>query len=147
MGTAVTMKQGAEASPSSRARITGVVYFLYFLTAVVGGVFMRGIVVSGDAAATATNILAHEASFRLGFALGLVSIALYIAVTALFYQLFAPVNRNLSLLAAFFSLLGLTIQAVSYIFLLAPWSSCKTTPMRKSLRLSRPSPWHSCFSN
>ena len=108
-------------SPRSRARITGVVYLLFFLTAIFGVFFMSGLVVSGDAAATANNILAHEPSFRLGFALGLISIACYVAVTALFYDLFKPVSRSLSLLAAFFSLVGLAIQAFAGLFQLAPF--------------------------
>jgi hypothetical protein len=87
------------------ARITGVVYLLYFLTAVFAEFLVRGLVVSGDAAATANNILAHQPLYRLGLATALVATACYVAVTALFYDLFKPVNRSLSLLAAFFSLL------------------------------------------
>src|SRR6204780_3182240 len=119
MGTAVMMKRIAEASPRPRARITGVVYLLYFLTAVFGEFFMRGLVVSGDATATANNILAHQPLFRLGLAIGLIAIACYIAVTALFYGLFRPVNRTLSLLAAFFSLVGCAITAFGSVFQLA----------------------------
>src|SRR5436190_7749412 len=75
-------------SPRSRARITGAVYLLYFLSAVPGQLFVKGgLVVSGD---PASNILVHEPIFRLGFALGLISIVCYVAVTALFYQLFKP---------------------------------------------------------
>jgi len=55
----------AEASPRPMARITGVVYLLYFLTAISGELFIRGMIVSDDPAATAINILAHERSFRL----------------------------------------------------------------------------------
>jgi uncharacterized membrane protein len=103
-----------KASPRTQARIAGVVYLLFLLTTILGEIFMEragsGLrVVSGDAAATANNILAHESSFQLGFALGLIAIACYIAVTALFYQLFTPVSRSLSLLAAFFSLVGIAI--------------------------------------
>jgi hypothetical protein len=77
----------AEASPRFKARIAGVFYLLTFLT---GGValFVRG---------------------RLGFAAGLIAGACYIAVTLLFYYMFKPVNRSLSLLAAFVSLVGCTI--------------------------------------
>jgi uncharacterized protein DUF4386 len=121
MSTAVMMKRIAEATPRPSARITGVVYLLYFLTAVLGGFFMRGIVVDGDAAATANNLLAHQPFFRLGLATGLIATACYIAVTALFYELFKPVNRGLSLLAAFFSLVGCAVQAFGSIFQLAPF--------------------------
>ena len=120
MNTSVMMERTAEASPRPSARITGLVYLLYFLTAVLGEFFMRGLVVDGDAAATANNILAHEALFRLGLATGLIATACYIAVTALFYGLFKPVNRSLSLLAAFFSLAGCAILAFASLFQLAP---------------------------
>jgi len=120
MSTAAMMKRIAEASPRPMARITGVVYLLYFLTAVLGEFFLRGLVVDGDAAATATNILAHESLFRLGLATGLIATACYIAVTALFYDLFKSVNRSLSLLAAFFSLVGCAILVFGNVFQLAP---------------------------
>ena len=120
MNTPVMMERNAEASPRPRARITGVVYLFYFLTAVLGVFFMGGIVVDGDAAATATNLLAHESLFRLGLATGLVATAGYIALTALFYGLFKPVNRSLSLLAAFFSLVGCAILAFASLFQIAP---------------------------
>jgi hypothetical protein len=107
-------------SPHPRARITGAVYLVYFLTAAFAEFFMRGLVVSGNAAATANNILAHQPLFRLGLATGLIATACYIAVTALFYDLFKPVNRSLSLLAAFFSLVGCAILAFGSLFQLAP---------------------------
>lgn len=112
-------------SPRFRARILGVVYLLYFLTAVLGEVFTQQAGISGlggisdDAAATANALLAHESAFRVGFALGLISIACYIAVTALFYQLFQPVSRSLAFLAVCFSLVGLALQAFGSLFQLA----------------------------
>ncbi|HEY4575250.1 MAG TPA: DUF4386 domain-containing protein, partial [Thermoanaerobaculia bacterium] len=111
----------AAASPRPQARITGVVYLLYFVTAVAGVLFLRGIVVvHGDPAATAHNLLAHESRFRLGFAFDLVSNACYVALTAFLYELLAPVNRGLSRLAAFFSLMGCAIQTFGSVFELAP---------------------------
>jgi hypothetical protein len=41
-------------------------------------------------------------------------------VTTLFYELFKPVNRSLSLVAAFFSLVGCAILAFGGLFQLAP---------------------------
>jgi hypothetical protein len=110
----------ADASPRPRARITSVVYLFYFLAAVAEIVFLKGLVVNGDPASTANNILAHQPLFRLGLATGLIATACYVAVTALFYDLFKPVNRNLSLLAAFFSLVGCAILAFASLFQLAP---------------------------
>jgi hypothetical protein len=100
------------ASPHVKARTTGAVYFLYFAMAILGGVLTPG---------TASDILAHEALFRWGFAISLVSLALYVALAALFYNLFKPVNRTLALIAAFFSLMGCAMQAFSSLFELAPF--------------------------
>jgi len=99
--------------------MAGVFYLLTFLTGVVAVPSFR-LIVDSDAAATASNVLAHEALFRLGFAALLLNVAVYIAVTLLFYELFKPVNRSLSLFAAFFSLVGCAIQAVSSTFFVAP---------------------------
>lgn len=52
----------------------------------------RGLVVPGDAAATARSIVSHEALYRSAFAVGLAANAIYIAVTALFYRLLGPVS-------------------------------------------------------
>ena len=120
MSTAVMTERMAEASPRFMARMAGVFYLLIF----VGGfdmLFVFGrFVVRGDAAASAANILSHEPLFLAGFAAALLAVAFYIVVTALLYGLFEPVNRNLSLLAAFFSLTGCAIQALALVFHLAP---------------------------
>ena len=114
------MEPIGEASPRLKARIAGVFYLLEMLTAGFALFVLRRLGVSGDAAATATNILAHQSLFQLGFAANLLGFACYIAVTGLFYDLFKPVNKSLSLLAAFFSLVGCTVGAVSCLFELAP---------------------------
>jgi hypothetical protein len=49
-----------------------------------------------------------------------VAYALYVAVTLLFYFLFKPVNRSLSLLAALFSLAGCANDVLG-LFSLAPY--------------------------
>jgi hypothetical protein len=92
----------AETSPWPGARITGVVYLLYFLTAVSAEVFVgRG------------RLVAYEA-------VNLIAYAFYIAVTLLFYYMFKPVNRSLSLLAAFLSLVGCANDVLG-IFNLVPF--------------------------
>jgi hypothetical protein len=98
-----------------------VFYLLTFLAGAVALSVGGRFVVSGDAVATAANILAREPSFRFGvITADLVTTACYVAVTALFYDLFRPVNRSLSLLAAFTSLVGCAIGAMSGVFHFAP---------------------------
>src|SRR5580704_8001571 len=89
-------------SPSPRARITGVIYLLYFLTAVSGEVFIgRGRPVFYDA-------------------VYLISHALYIAVVLLFYFMFRPVNRSVSLLAVLVGLAGCANDVLD-LFHVAPY--------------------------
>ena len=110
----------AEASPRFKARTAGFFWLMTFLMGAfamfVGGRF----IVSGDAAATAASILAHEPQFRLGVAANLIATACYVAATLLVYELLKPVSRSLSLLAAFFSLVGCAMGALSGILYLAP---------------------------
>jgi len=120
MSTAAVGTTDLKARVSPPARIAGLFYLLAFLFN--GGLlFIRGgLVISGDAAATASNILAHASRWCLGFTCYLILIACHIAVTALFYELFRPVNRSVSLLAAFFSLMGCAAATLSSLFYSAP---------------------------
>lgn len=116
------MERMPEGSPRPTPRMIGVVWMLYFLTAILGGLISKGLVVSTDAAATATNLLAHASQYRASVEVGLFANALYVALTALLYGLFVPVNRSISLTAALFSLVGCTVQIVATILQLAPLS-------------------------
>jgi len=107
-------------APQPKDRVIGLVYLFYFLTAILSLFLSKDIVVPGDATATANNILAHESLFRSSFAVNLIATMLYIALTALFYNLFKPVNSNLSLIAAFFSIMGCAMQTFGSLFQLAP---------------------------
>jgi hypothetical protein len=94
-------EQTAVAPTRSKARFTGAVYLVYFLTAILAQVLLgRRLIVYGNA-------------------VNLIAFALYAAVTVRFYLLFKPVNRILSLLAAILSLVGCTIGSLS-VFHLAP---------------------------
>ena len=109
------------AQPRLKARIAGALYLGTIITGVFAEVFVRGaLVVRDDAAATAANILAHESLYRFGLAADLFMLACYAAVTLLFYELFKPVGRSLSPLAAFFSLVGIAVLAANSLNHLAP---------------------------
>ena len=83
-------------------------------------VVLGSLVVTGNAAATSANILAHEQLFWLGFASSLIAVAFHIAWAFLLYELLKPVNRSVSLLATFVILVGCAIQALASLFYLAP---------------------------
>ena len=110
-----------EVSPQVKARIAGLLYLLTILT----GIFAQGfvssrLVVDGDAAATATNILTHRGLFELGFTVYLIEMTCQIAITALFYDLLKPAGRSVSLVAAFLGLAGSVIKTFSRLFFIAP---------------------------
>ena len=121
MGEAVMTERIAETSPRLKARITGVLYLLTILTGIFAQGFVSGrLVVDGDAAATATNILTHRFLFELGFTVYLIEMACQIAITALFYDLLKPAGRSVSLVAAFLGLAGCVIKTFSRLFYVAP---------------------------
>ena len=110
----------AEASPHFKARIAGFFWLMTILTGMFAFLIGGRLVVPGDAATTATNITANETLYRLSFAANLVATACYLTVTLLIYVLLKPVNRNISLLGAFFSLTGCATGGVSCLLYLAP---------------------------
>jgi len=111
----------AEASPRLLARMAGVFQLLEAITATFGQVIVLGkLVVFGNAAATAGNILKHERLFWLGFASCLIGVVFHLAWALLFYELFKPVNRRLCLFAAFVILVGCAMQALTTLLYLAP---------------------------
>src|ERR1700730_7167470 len=83
----------AETSPRFKARVAGAFYLLAVLTGIFGELFLRG---------------------RLGSAAGLLAIACNIVVTLVLYNIFKPVNRTLSLLAASLNLVGLALEAFRF---------------------------------
>ena len=110
-----------EASPRFKARMAGACQLLEALTSGFGQVIVLDrLVVLDNAAATAANILGHERLFWLGFASSLIGVAFHITWALLMYVLLKPVNRSLSLLAAFVILVGCAIQALTSLLYLAP---------------------------
>ncbi len=117
------MERIAEASPRLKARITGAFYLVTILTGIFAQGFVSGrLVVDGDAAATAANILAHRGLFQLGFAVYLIEMACQIAMTALFYDLLKPAGRSVSLIAAFLGFAGCVIKTFSRVFFISALS-------------------------
>jgi hypothetical protein len=122
-----------QASPRTRARITGLVYLMYFGLAITGEVFLQQAGLSTispnstDPAAMARDILGHQAALQTGVALGLISVALYVAVTTLFYVIFRPVGRTIALLALTSGLVAMAITAMAAIFELGPLAILQST--------------------
>ncbi len=87
------------------ARIGGVLYLMIIAAGLFAEAFVRSrLIVPADAAATATNILAHETLFRLGIAADLSTFLCAIVVTVILYALLQCVNKDLALLMLLFNM-------------------------------------------
>jgi hypothetical protein len=99
------------------ARAAGVLFLLSMIGGFFGELYIPSrIVVSGNAAATANNIIESNSLFRLGFAAYLVEGICDIALSLVMYVLLRPVQKNLALLAAFFGLVSTAVFAVGELF-------------------------------
>ena len=99
---------------SRYARVAGVAMLLSIVFGLLGEMVLPGrIVVRGDAAATAANIVGDPTLFRLSFAAYLVEGLCDIALCVFFYIVLKPVDRNLALVSAFFGIASMVTFAVA----------------------------------
>jgi hypothetical protein len=98
MSAAVMMKRIAEASPRFKARMAGVLFLFLVLTSTFTEFFARG-----------------RLSFAAHVAAGIIEVSCMIAVTLLFYDIFKPVDRRLSLLAASFNFVAVTLELLQFL--------------------------------
>ena len=111
----------AEPAPSSRGRVLAVLYLIVISLGVIGQAFIADrMVMNGDAAKTAANILADKPRYQLAFSIFIVEMAAQIAVTALFYDLLKPVSRNVARLSAIMGFVGSGIKMFARVFYYTP---------------------------
>jgi Domain of unknown function (DUF4386) len=116
------MSRNAEVSPRVQARIAGFLYLIVIVGGIFAEIFVRGrLVVHGDAATTAHNIVTHEMLYRWGFVVELFYCAFCnLPITLIFYSLFKVVNKNVALLMVFFDLVVTAIESISLLAHYAP---------------------------
>lgn len=94
-----------ESSPIFYARTAGLLYLIIIVFGIFSEAFIRSsLIVTGDAAATAANILASQSLFRIGFAADSIMLLCDVAIAVLFYVLLKQVSNTLALSAAAFRL-------------------------------------------
>lgn len=108
------MATGAlERTPVFYARVAGFIYLFAMALAIFSQSFVLGkIVVAGNAAATADNILAFAGLYRLGIAVDVVTFVSDVVIAWAFYELLKPVDHSLALLGAFLRIADAAILAV-----------------------------------
>ena len=102
------------------ARMAGFLYLMYIVTTIVADVFLRSkLIVFGDPAATAQNIMAAEWQFRLGIMADLISAVLFLLAAWALYVLLKPVNKDLALLFVLLNLGGVAVYSLNLLNQLA----------------------------
>lgn len=92
------MDTSDRSEPSNRtARLAGLYYLLCSLFAPFALIYVPGkLIVSGDPAATAQSLLAHEGLLRWGIFVGLLSTTAFALAVLTLYRLFRPTSRALA---------------------------------------------------
>lgn len=98
MRAAVMMKRIAEVSPSFKARMAGVLFLFLVLTSTFTEFIARG----------KLSLAAHVAA-------GVIEVSCMIAVTLLLYDIFKPVDRRFSLLAASFNFVAVALELLQFL--------------------------------
>ena len=106
--------EAPERSPVFYARVAGFIYLFAMALAIFSQSFVLDrIVVAGDAAATARNILFSEGLFRVGIAVDVITFVSDVVIAWAFYELLKSVDKSLALLGAFLRIADAAILAVT----------------------------------
>ena len=111
------IRRTVESSPNLYARIGGVLYLMLIALGIFGQFVKGKVTVSGDAAATAINLMSMEPLWRLGIAFELIGLICVIALAMIYFVLLRPVNTELNLLATFLRIIGIAVEAVAALSL------------------------------
>jgi hypothetical protein len=112
-----------DTSPLAYARLAGLLYLVITVAATIAHFYVPGeLIVPGDAATTAHNIMAAESLFRLGGIGGeLVVLLSEVVLSIILYVLLKPVSKTLSLIAVVSRLIMTAIHGfnlINYFFVL-----------------------------
>src|SRR5215471_10490394 len=103
-------------STKKTARLAGVLYLVNGVTGFFGIVYVPGkLIVSGNSAATAANILASERLFRLGIVSELVCAAEFIYLVWVLYRLLSGVNKTHAALMVLWGLAFIPVMVVNVL--------------------------------
>src|SRR5689334_3755027 len=97
------------------ARLVGFSYVFALVPSIFAEFYVSGRLISGDAVATAQNIIAHERLFRMGVASNLLVFVTDVLLITSLYVVLERVNRRLALLAAIFRVMENTILVVAVL--------------------------------
>ena len=108
----------ADISQRKAAIVAGFAYLIMFIPAIFANFFVfPSLIVPGDAATTANNIIASEGLFRAGIVSWLIVLTCDVVAAWALYVFFKQANKSLSLLAAWFRLMHAAIFGITQLIL------------------------------
>ncbi len=102
-----------EAAQARSARLAGAMFLFVNATGILAEVFVRGSLLSGDAAQVAQNIIDSERLYRLSIVSDLVMLTGGLVLIWALYVLLRPVNRDLALLAVFLRIVETAVSVTA----------------------------------
>jgi hypothetical protein len=103
-------------SIKKNARMAGLLYLIYIVTTILADVVGRSkLIVIGDAAATANNIMANAYLFRLSFVTDLISAVFFLLAAWALYVLLKSVHQDLALLLLLLNLGGVAVYSINLL--------------------------------
>jgi len=120
-GMCRALRGGAVASRKETARIAGGLYLAYIVLTVVANATRDRLVVPGDAATTAVNVVASALLFRVSFVSDVLAGVLFLVTAWALYVLLEPVNPNVALLFVLLNLAGDAVQCLNMLNFFAAW--------------------------
>jgi len=102
-------------SNEKTARIAGSLYLAFIGFTLLAEIVRSRLIVFGDAAGTANNIIASQWLFRVGFVSELLSALFFLSAAWALYSLLKPVNNNLALLFVLLNLCGVGVESINML--------------------------------
>ena len=109
------MTAGTHASINRTARLAGGLYLAMAGFGFFGILYVPSVLVRGDAATTAHNIMTSEWLFRSGTVSHLIGQIIFIFLVLTLYRLLKPVNKNHAVLMVVLALLGIPIAFLNEV--------------------------------
>ncbi len=95
------------------SKIAGFGYLIIFITGIFSNFFvLENLMVPGDAATTANNIISIDFLYRIGILSFIIMVVFDVVVAWALYVILKPVNKNLSLFSGWLRLVNSTIFGI-----------------------------------
>ena len=102
------------------ASIGGILYLIIIIAGTLGQIFVRGSLVTADAASTVNNLTTSTFLWRIGITGDLMMHIIDIPLMIILYMLLRPVNKHLALLGVLFNIIQTAVLVANKSILMIP---------------------------